>query len=48
MAGHMSQYMSEHITGLKLVHMSQHMSDRKNVRTHANEDVRTQPSLYDS
>ena len=36
---------------LKLVHMSQHMSDRKNIRTHANKDVRTQsrtfPSLYD-
>ena len=29
----MSEYMSEHIPGLELVHMSQHMSDRKNVRT---------------
>ena len=43
--------MSEHIPGLKLVHLSQHMSDSINVRTHAKKDVRTQsrtlPSLCD-
>ena len=46
MAEQISEYMSEHIPGLKLIHVSQHMSDRNNVR-----DVRTQPrtfhSLYD-
>ena len=46
MAEQTSEYMSEHIPGLKLILVSQHMSDRKHVR-----DVRTQsrtfPSLYD-
>ena len=51
MAELIPKYMSEHVPGLKLVHVSQHMSDRKNVRTHANKDVRKQfrtfPGLYD-
>ena len=49
MAEQMSEYMSEHIPGLKLVRMSQHMS-RTHVRTHASKGVRTQsrtfPTLY--
>ena len=51
MAEQMLEDVSEHIPGLKLVHMSQHMSDRENVKTHADKDVRTQsrtfPSLCD-
>ena len=45
MAEHMSEYMSDHIRGLKLVHMSRHMSDSKNVRTRGSKDVRTQSSF---
>ena len=45
MAEQLSEYMPEHIPGLKLVHLS-HMSDRKHVRTHTNKDVRTQSRTF--